>query len=127
MELKGNLDMLSGRAVSISINDFSTLYTLFDHGNLRGNISWLVDRLSKHAGKGFVRMKIGGAYWVSDDTKGETYSKQEILEMVDFLLDNSYIEAFGCCFRQVRGVIMGGKASGFLSDLSLMVDEFRYD
>ena len=54
------------------------------------------------------------------------YSEQEVLEMVDFLLDNLYIEAFGCYFRQVKGIIMGGKSSGFLSDLSLMVDEFRY-
>ena len=29
-------------------------------------------------------------------------------------------------FRQTKGIIMGGKSSGWLSDCSLMVDEFRY-
>ena len=50
-EVQTMLDSLSGNARSISINDFSTLYTLFDHGHLIGNTAWLLDRLSINAGK----------------------------------------------------------------------------
>ena len=46
--------------------------------------------------------------------------------MTDFLVRNSYIKAFGNLFRQARGIIMGGKNSMWLSDCSLMVDEFKY-
>ena len=46
--------------------------------------------------------------------------------MVDYLVRNSYIKAFGNIFRQGKGIIMGGKSSGWLSDCSLMVDEFEY-
>ena len=46
--------------------------------------------------------------------------------MIEFLVRNCYIKAFGKVFRQDRGMIMGGKSSGGLADCSLMVDEYRY-
>ena len=41
-------------------------------------------------------------------------------------MKETYIKAFGHIFQQVKGIIMGGKISGWLSDCSLMVDEFLY-
>ena len=61
-----------------------------------------------------------------DDKGGDTYSLVDLGEMLDFLVRNSYVKAFGRIFRQCKGMIMGGKSSGWLSDCSLMVDEFRY-
>ena len=55
------------------------------------------------------------------------YSMLEVMDMVDYLVRNTYVRAFGRIFRQIKGIIMGGKSSGWLSDCSLMVDEFRYD
>ena len=46
--------------------------------------------------------------------------------MIEYLIKNSYIKAFGTIFRQAKGIIMGGKSSGWLSDCSLMVDEYKY-
>ena len=46
--------------------------------------------------------------------------------MISFLIKECYIKAFGHVFQQVKGIIMGGKISGWLSDCSLMVDEFLY-
>ena len=46
--------------------------------------------------------------------------------MIDYLISNSYVKAFGKIFRQTQGIIMGGKSSGWLSDCSLMVDEFKF-
>ena len=50
----------------------------------------------------------------------------DILGMVDFLVRNTYIKALGSIFRQARGIVMGGRVSGWLSDCSLMVDEFKF-
>ena len=46
--------------------------------------------------------------------------------MVDYLVRNTFVKALGNIFRQDKGIIMGGKSSGWLSDCSLMVDEFKY-
>ena len=42
------------------------------------------------------------------------------------MVKNAYVKAFGSIFRQDRGIIMGGRCSGWLSDCSLMVDEFKF-
>ena len=60
------------------------------------------------------------------ECEGIVFSLEEVLEMIEYLVENSYIKAFGNIFRQAKGMIMGGKSSGWLSDCSLMVDEYRY-
>ena len=120
-------DGLDGNAESISINDFSTLYTLFDHEHLLGNISWLLSKLSKNKGMQYISVGHKRAWWSASDTgKFRTFPVAEVVEMVEYLVRSTYIKAFGHNFRQVKGIIMGGKSSGWLSDCSLMVDEFKY-
>ena len=125
MEVKDMFDKVDD-AVSISINDFSTLYTLFDHEHLLANISWLLHRLAKNSNLRHIRIGKDKAWWVVGNSEGIVYSLEEVLEMIDYLVRNSYIKAFENIFRQGRGIIMGGKSSGWLSDCSLMVDEFKY-
>ena len=60
--MKGCLDRFQGSAETVSVNDFSTLYTLFDHEHLIGNIRWLLGRLSENSGKKFVRVTYGGPF-----------------------------------------------------------------
>ena len=125
-DLKDGLDRFMGDARSISINDFSTLYTLFEHDHLIRNMTWLLERLSKNSGCGSVKVSYDKAYWTRDTNKDNTFCVAEIIEMIQLLIGESYIKAFGKNFRQIKGIIMGGKCSGWLSDCSLMVDEFKY-
>ena len=125
-EVKAMFDSASGIAESISINDFSTLYTLFDHDHLLGNIAWLIGKLSKNSGRYHVRIGHDKAWWVKGDSEGDVYTVGELIEMINFLVKNTHIKAFGSIFRQSQGIIMGGKSSGWLSDCSLMVDEYKY-
>ena len=126
LEVKDMFDKASGQIGSISINDFSTLYTLFDHQHLLGNISWLIHKLAKNSGMQHVRIGKENAWWVLGSSEGIVFSLGEILEMIEYLVKNAYIKAFGSIFRQDRGIIMGGRCSGWLSDCSLMVDEFKF-
>ena len=125
-DLKVGLDRFQGDARSISINDFATLYTLFEHDHLVSNMTWMLGRLSKNSGCQSVRVNHDSAHWARNNNSEGTYSITEIIEMISFLIGNSYIKAFGRVFRQTKGIIMGGKSSGWLSDCSLMVDEFKF-
>ena len=87
------------------------------------NMSWL---LSRNSGMTFIRVGHGTAWWVADDTEGLVYRVAEVIDMIEYLICNTYVKAFGKIFRQDRGVIMGGKSSGWLSDCSLMVDEYKF-
>ena len=125
MEVKGMFDK-ANNVQSISINDFSTLYTLFDHDHLLGNIKWLLHKLSKNSNMRHIRVTNSKAWWVLGSSEGVIFNLEESLEMIEYLVRNSYIKAFGNIFRQAKGIIMGGKSSGWLSDCSLMVDEYKY-
>ena len=107
-DLKVSLDSYNGDARSISINDFSTLYTLFEHDHLVRNMTWLLDRLSKNSGCQYVHVAHDLAYWSRDGNKEGSFSVTEILEMVSLLIGESYVKAFGKVFRQTKGIIMGG-------------------
>ena len=126
MEVKEMFEGAQGSADSISINDFSTLYTLFDHNHLLSNMNWLLSKLSRNSGMSFVKIGHEAAYWVIDNSEEPVYSVAEVIDMIEYLIRNTYIKAFGNIFCQDRGIIMGGKSSGWLSDCSLMVDEYKY-
>ena len=128
LELKNLLDSYgeNKKAVSISINDFSTLYTLFEHEHIKANMEWLIGLLQRNKKKEYIRIGYKVAYWTDSNEKDNTFSVAQILEMINYLIDNSYIKAFNLIFRQSKGIIMGGKISGWISDLSLMADEFKY-
>ena len=125
-EVKSMFDEAQGSANSISINDFSTLYTVFDHSHLINNMNWLLSRLSKNSGMSLVRVSHEKAWWVTNSSEGLVYSVGDLIDMIDYLVRNTHVKAFGHIFKQTKGVIMGGKSSGWLSDCSLMVDEYKY-
>ena len=85
-EVKGMLDLASGNAHSISINDFSTLYTLFDHDHMLGNISWLLGKLSKNSGLYQERVNHEKAWSVKGDSEGTVYTIGELLEMTSYVV-----------------------------------------
>ena len=125
-EVKDMFDGATGEVSNISINDFSTLYTLFDHDHLLKNMKWLLETLSRNSGKGCIKVEFNSARWVTAANEADSFTICEILDMISTLIKGTFIKAFGHIFQQVRGIIMGGKISGWLSDCSLMVDEFLY-
>ena len=62
-----------GKVASITINDFSTLYTLFDHDHLLHNIRWLLETLSKNSGKNCIKIDYKNARWVSNANENNTF------------------------------------------------------
>ena len=86
-EVKQMFDNLHGKAKTITINDFSTLYTLFDHNHLLTNMSWLLQKLGKNKGMGYISVGYSKAWWSRiDDGKFQTYSLVEITEMIRYLV-----------------------------------------
>ena len=63
-EVKDMFDNATGQVDSISIINFSTLYTVFDHDHLLGNIRWLFETLSKNSGKHCIKVEYKSARWV---------------------------------------------------------------
>ena len=95
VEVRNMFDGAYGIANSISINDFSTLYTTFDHNHLLCNITWLLNKLSKNSGLNHVKIGHDKAWWVMGNTEGLVYTVAEVIEMTDYLVRSTHVKAFG--------------------------------
>ena len=90
-------------------------------------MKYLFTKLSKNSGCAYITVYHTYAKWTTRSVAGHnSYTITEILEMISLLVKNAYIKFGGHIFQQIKGMIMGGSSSGWLSDLSLGIDEFKY-
>ncbi len=112
---------------SVIVADFSTLYTMFQHDIVMKSLISLTDILFKNSEKSFVCIGYKHAFYSNDSNfQGLALDKNDILEIVNFVLDNTYFQFAGFIFKQICGIPMGGNASPLLADLTLSFLEFRY-
>ncbi len=116
-------------AKNINTFDFSTLYTNLPHEDLKDKIKWAIEKCFKDNPNKKMYITNRGASWRKKKTKnGETqsYNKEEIINMVNFLIDNSFIKVGKYIFKQIRGIPMGTSCSPFLANLYLYAREFNF-
>ena len=128
--LLSSLDQLDVRtATSVQTFDFSTLYTSIPHDLLKSRISNLVHHaFRKKAGSvRYTHIKVTRAQgYFTDDINGSgdnVYSANNICKMIEFLIDNIFVQFGGHLFHQVIGIPMGTNCAPSLADLFL----YSYD
>ena len=133
--LLSSLDQLDVRtATSVQTSDFSTLYTSIPHDLLKSRASNLVhDAFRKKDGHGSVRythIKVTRAngYFTHDiDGGGDNmHTADKICKMIEFLIDNIFVQFGGCLFHQVIGIPMGTNCAPLLADLFLYSNENKF-
>ena len=68
------------------------------------------------------------AFWsnVSNYAGYRDYAIDELLEALEIILFNTYIQFNGCIFKHILGIPTGGNASPFIADLHLSWCEYSY-
>ena len=109
----------------LTVADFSTLYTAFEHSEISTNLGDLVNRMFKEEGK---YISVGRkAYYHSDEKrKCLKLGKIDILELIDTVISNSYVSYGGHIFLQTCGIPMGSNCSPVIADLCLSYMEFKF-
>ena len=109
---------------NLTTADFSSMYTSLPHDLIFKEISSLLAMLVKD--KYFC---VGYSTCYCTDNPGpkvKAFKIQELQEMVQFVLDNTFVQFSGLNFKQISGIPMGGNASPLLADLTLSMLEFQY-
>ena len=124
--LLSSLDQLDVRtAKSVQTFDFSTLYTSIPHDLLKSRISNLVHNAfrKKDGSVRYTHIKLTRAkgYFTHDINGGRDnmFTADSICEMIEFLIDNIFVQFGGLLFRQVIGIPMGTNCAPLLADLFL--------
>ena len=124
--LLSSLDQLDVRtATSVQTLDFSTLYISIPHDLLKSRISNLVHNAfrKKDGSIRYTHIKVTRAKeYFTHDINGSghgIYTADNICKMIEFLIDNIFVQFGGHLFGQMIGIPMGTNCAPLLADLFL--------
>ena len=127
---KDLLDSLKSRSFSqvssIKTFDFSTLYTTIQHEKLKTRLKETIHKVfsNRNYGSKFVVLGYNSTYFSNTIQKGKTcYYEEQVINMLEFLIDNIVVSFGGILFQQVVGIPMGTNCAPLLADLLL----YSYD
>ena len=112
-------------ATSVQAFDFSTLYTSIPHDLLKSKISNLVHSAfrKKDESVRYTHIKVTRAkgYFTHDiNGRGDgMYTADNICQMIEFPIDNIFVQFGGCLFCQMIGIPMGTNCAPLIADLFL--------
>ena len=125
---KDLVEMLRSRSLSycdsIRTFDFSTLYTTIPHDQLKAKLATIVRRsfFKSNGKRRYTYLVIGHnqSYFVQKESKSNNkYTEEDIIKMLNFLIDNIFVQFGGRLFQQTVGIPMGTNCAPLLADLFL--------
>ena len=114
---------------SINTYDFSTLYTSIPHDQLKDNLSKFITRVFDFKQKPFIipNMYTKKAYFSEGRSSNKvSFSKEGLIECLNYLIDNSFVIYQNKVYRQVVGIPMGTNAGPQIANAYLHVYEHEY-
>ena len=109
---------------SLKTFEFSTLYTTLPHSKLKNRLAEIIRNsfISKNGKRryNFIVVKNDTAYFAKEHTDAKhIYTEEDIISMLNFLIDNIFVEFGGIIFQQIIGIPMGTNCAPLLADLFL--------
>ena len=109
---------------SIKTFDFSTLYTTIPHPQLKERLKSLIHRCfsKKNGEKRYKYIVVGRekTYFVKHRSESKNkYTEEEVIQMLEILIDNIFVQFGGLVFQQTIGIPMGTNCAPLLADLFL--------
>ena len=104
---------------NIATYDFSTLYTNIPHQKLKERMK----QAYEGSGKKYLSVYKSKAAWVNNPKKETAaYKKEELIDMIYYLIDNVYVTCGDSLFRQKIGIPMGTDCAPFLANLVMKMN-----
>ena len=109
---------------SIKSFDFSTLYTTIPNQKLKSRLATIIRNsfIHKNGNRRYKFLVLGreGPYFVKEhsDSKNK-YTEDDIINMLEFLVDNIFVVFGGKVFQQIVGIPMGTNCAPLLADIFL--------
>ena len=112
---------LFNHITSIKSFDFSTLYTTIPHQKLKSRLATIIRNsfIHKNGNRRYKFLVLGreGPYFVKEhsDLKNK-YTEDDIVNMLEFLVDNIFVVFGEKVFQQIVGIPMGTNCAPLLAD-----------
>lgn len=123
-EVTATLNKTSFINKKIFCADFASLFTNLPHKAVIQSLYKVIDTCFKNAGKQFINANKTVRY-MEQNNEGALHLN-EVKELVNDILHNSYIKFGSTIYRQSSGIPQGNNASPLIADLVLTQMEFEY-
>ena len=116
---------------SIKTFDFSNLYTTIPHDKLKSRLTAIVHQAFcfKNGTKRYeyIVVNYNPTYFVKNHSNAKhRYTDHDIVRMINFLIDNIFVECGGEVFQQVIGIPMGTNCAPLRADIFLYSYEAEF-
>ena len=107
--------------------DFSTLYTALPHREILRNFSKIFQKVFQREGKQFINISYCKTYFSSSAlTNGCSFRVEDMMEILEFILDNIFVRFGDRLFKQVVGIPIGLDSGQDIANLLLFSYESNY-
>lgn len=111
---------------SVSTFDFKTLYTSIPHEKLKRMLASVVKAAFASRKKNYISVKGKKATLCYTKKSGFSLSTNQLLDCINFIIDQSFIVYKGKVYRQRVGIPMGTNCAPYLANLFLYAYENTY-
>ena len=107
--------------------DFSTLYPALPQSEIKKQFSKIFNKVFKREGKQFINVGYKGAYFSSkQNNRGNSFRLNDMIEILEFILDNIFVKFGNKIYKQVIGVPIGSDSGADIANLLLFSYESEY-
>ena len=107
--------------------DFSTLYTSLPHIEIKRKFKSLFKKIYEREGKEYINVNWNKSYFTSIKNKNfHSFTEKNLVQILDFILDNIYVKFGDHIFKQVIGIPIGLDSGQDIANLLLYQYESSY-
>ena len=107
--------------------DFSTLYPALPQSEIKKQFSKIFNKVFKREGKQFINVGYKEAYFSSrQNSRGCSFRLNDMIEILEFILDNIFVKFGNKIYKQVIGVPIGSDSGADIANLLLFSYESEY-
>ena len=119
-----NSNKLKHKHKSMATYDFKTLYTSIPHNLLKDKMKSFVEQLFIRKKKKFIVPTNTGGYF--SDKKGKGFDCKQLMDCINFIIDNSFVVFGNKIYRQIIGIPMGTNCAPYLANNFLHMYEIEF-
>ncbi|MCP4585696.1 hypothetical protein, partial [Pseudoalteromonas sp.] len=108
--------------------DFSNMFTNLPHDTIKLCIHRLISICFNNSKKRLVGVGHANVFYADEANSAscQYFTETDLKEMVEVIVDETFVTYSGFIFKQAKGVPMGGNASSMIADLTLAIMEFDF-
>ena len=107
--------------------DFSTLYTALPHEDIKVKFSGIFNKVFKREAKPYINVGYSKTYFSASKNKnGCSFTVGDMMEILDFILDNIFVKCGKDIFKQIIGIPIGLDSGQDIANLLLFSYESTY-